>query len=137
MKAAELAISYLDALSDANLEMVLSFLAESVVVDLPMSLTGEPIPMFTFAGREAAMQYFGSIAENFSQVRFKDREAFPVEDGETVFIEAKGELIQRHTGASYRNTYCFKVKITNSKITHVREYTNPIAWAKLMNLKLG
>lgn len=137
MNAAELTNAYLDALSSADLDIVASFLHDDVIVDLPMSLTGEPTPMFTFDGKGAAMEYFGSIAANFRQVRFEDRRTYAVDDGNTVFVEAKGDLVQRDTDASYRNTYCFKVTIIDGRIERVSEYANPIAWGELMNLKLG
>ena len=137
MKTAELANAYLDALSAADLPSVAAMLRDEVVVDIPMSLTGEPVPMFTFNGKNAAMDYFRSIAANFQQVRFDDRRTYAVDDGKTVFVEAKGDLVQRETNARYRNTYCFKVTVNDNLIEHVSEYTNPIAWGKLMNLKLG
>ena len=137
MNLAELSNAYLDALCAADMDAITSYLHEDVVVDLPMSLTGEPVPMFTFAGKKAAMDYLGSIAANFSQVRFDHRRTFSADDAKTVFVEAVGNLIQHDTNASYRNIYCFKITISDGRIYRVSEYTNPIAWGKLMNLKLG
>ena len=137
MNPAGLSNAYLDALCAADMNAVAAYLHDDVMVDLPMSLTGDPVPMFTFAGKAAAMEYFGSIAANFRQVRFVDRRTFSVDDGATVFVEAKGDLIRRDTEASYKNTYCFKISVSNGTIDRVSEYTNPIAWGKLMSLKLG
>ena len=137
MNPAELSNAYLDALCAADLDAVASFLPDDVVIELPMSLTGDPVPMFTFSGKQAAMEYLGSITANFRQVSFVDRRTYATDDAATVFVEAKGDLIQRETDASYRNTYCFKITIFEEKIVAVSEYTNPIAWGKLMNLKLG
>ncbi len=137
MNLAELSNAYLDALCAADMDAVTGFLHDDVVVDLPMSLTGEPVPMFTFAGKKAAIDYFGSIAANFSQVHFENRRTFSADDAKTVFIEAVGDLVQRDTNARYRNIYCFKISVSSKRIEKISECTNPIAWGTLMNLKLG
>lgn len=93
--------------------------------------------MFIFDGKTAAVRDFRSIATNFCQVAFTDRRTFCADDDETVFVEAKGNLLQRETNAPYKNIYCFKLTVGEHQIVRISEYTNPIGWGKLMNLKLG
>lgn len=70
-------------------------------------------------------------------MKLVDRTTYVANDGKTAFVETKGDLIQRDTGASYRNVYVFKLSMQDGRITHVREYANPVTFAKLMGIPLG
>jgi ketosteroid isomerase-like protein len=41
------------------------------------------------------------------------------------------------TEQPYRNTYVFKFSIFDGKITEIREYANPVIYAKALGLKVG
>ena len=137
MTIKELADAYLNALEAQDLETISSLLADAPTIDIPFSNTGDLAPWFTFEGREQALGYIGTIFQNFSQVKLVERTTYIADDGQTAFVEAKGDLIQRDTNASYRNVYVFKLSMQDGRITHVREYANPATFAKLMGIPLG
>ena len=66
-----------------------------------------------------------------------DRKTFITDDGTTVFVEGRGDLILEKTGQPYRNIYVFKFSISEGKITEIREYANPVIYAKALGLKVG
>ena len=43
----------------------------------------------------------------------------------------------KQTGQPYRNIYVFRFSISDGKITEIREYANPIIYAKALGLKVG
>lgn len=137
MTIKDLTDAYLNALEAQNLETVSSLLSDAPAIDIPFSNTGELAPWFTFDGREQALGYIATIFENFSQVKLVERATYVGDDGNTAFVEAKGDLIQRNTDASYRNVYVFKLSMQDGRISHVREYANPVTFAKLMGIPLG
>tara|TARA_R110002124_G_scaffold1797_17_gene11552 strand:+ start:12133 stop:12546 length:414 start_codon:yes stop_codon:yes gene_type:complete len=129
--------AYLNALEAQDLETFSSLLGDAPTIDIPLSNTGDPAPWFTFEGREQALGYIATIFSNFSQVKLTERRTYVSDDGKTAFVEAKGDLIQRDTEASYRNVYVFKMSMQDERISHVREYANPVPFAKLMGMPLG
>ncbi|WP_027057416.1 nuclear transport factor 2 family protein [Mesorhizobium loti] len=137
MTIKDLTDAYLNALEAQNLETVSSLLSDAPAIDIPFSSTGEPAPWFTFDGREQALGYIATIFKTFSQVKLVERATYVADDGKTAFVEAKGDLIQRNTDASYRNAYVFKLSMQDGRISHVREYANPVTFAKLMGIPLG
>ncbi|MBD0417051.1 nuclear transport factor 2 family protein [Oryzicola mucosus] len=137
MTIEDLTETYLNALEGQNLETISSLLADVPTIDIPFSNTGDLAPWFNFEGREQALGYIATIFKNFSQVKLVDRTIYAANDGKTAFVETKGDLIQRDTGASYRNVYVFKLSMQDGRITHVREYANPVTFAKLMGIPLG
>ncbi|SEQ10403.1 Ketosteroid isomerase-related protein [Devosia sp. YR412] len=133
----EMTAAYLDALEAQDLEKITILMTDSPVIEIPFSSSGDTAPWFEFNGKEKALGYIGTIFQNFSQVKLNDRTTYLADDGKTAFVETKGDLIQRNTGASYRNVYVFKFTIQHGRISHVSEFTNPVAFAKLMGMPLG
>ncbi len=66
-----------------------------------------------------------------------DQQFYASDDGSTVFMEAKGDLMQGATSAPYNNVYIFKFVFEGGKVIHISEYANPVTYAKLMGLPLG
>ena len=77
------------------------------------------------------------VLENFTQAAVIDRKTFITDDGATVFVEGRGDLIQKSSGQPYRNLYVFRFTISDGKITDIREYGNPVIYAKALGLKVG
>ena len=55
----------------------------------------------------------------------------------TAFVEGRGDLIMKKTGQPYRNIYVFKFSIAEGNISAIREYANPVIYAKSQGLKLN
>ena len=104
---------------------------------IPYSPTGTPEPWYVFDGEEAVMGYMKMITENFSQNWLTDIAAVVSADGDTVFVEAKGDLVQRDSGQPYRNVYVFEFVLRDQKIVRISEYANPIPIAELLGEPLG
>jgi ketosteroid isomerase-like protein len=54
-----------------------------------------------------------------------------------VFVEGRGDLILKQTGQPYRNVYVFRFRISDEKITEIREYSDPVIYAQAFGLKIG
>ena len=135
--ALDMAQTFLKALEDHDLALVEPLLADDVTESLPLSNTGDPEPWLFFEGKEAVMGYLGQIVRDFSRVVMVDKEYSVTEDGGTVFVEAKGDLIYAETSAVYENVYVFKFVTRAGKIIRISEYANPIAYAKLVGFPIG
>ena len=120
------------ALEQHDRDLLGPLLAPEVIEIIPFSNTGTPEPWVEFNGKEAVLGYLGTIITNFSRVVLTDKQFYVADDGNAIFLEAKGDLIQRSTSTPYRNVYVFKFLFDNRKIVHVPEYANPIPIAKLM-----
>jgi len=137
MTNADIVTTYLNALEEQDIDALSGLLTEGATIEIPLSNTGDLNPWFLFEGKPAALNYIRTIFQNFAQVKLLDRSVYVAEDGRTVFVEAKGDLIQRSTSASYRNRYVFKFTIRDGKVARVSEYANPVPFAKLMGIGLG
>jgi ketosteroid isomerase-like protein len=129
--------AFVRSLEQRDLDIITPHLADGVVETVPLSMSGEPGPLVVFDGKEQVLGYLNTILDNFSQVVLRDAEYFVANDGGTVFMEAKGDLVQAGTDTSYRNTYVFKFELSGGSIDHIVEYANPVTYAKLMGLPIG
>jgi Phenazine biosynthesis protein A/B len=84
-----------------------------------------------------AKRFVHFVLDNFKQAVMVDRQTFITDDGATVFVEGRGDLILKQTGQPYRNIYVFRFSISDGKITEIREYANPVIYAKALGLKVG
>jgi ketosteroid isomerase-like protein len=125
------------ALAIRDIALADAVLDDHVVETVPYSLSGSPDPQQIFEGKQAVLDYLKLILDNFENAEIEDVETFVSGDAETVFVEAKGRLIVKHTSQLYRNTYVFRFNLKNGKITHIREYANPVTYAKAMGQPLG
>lgn len=112
-------------------------LATDAAETVPFSRTGSAEPEAEFRGKEAVLGYLGSIIDNFTQTVLTDKQFYVSEDASTVFVEAKGDLVLGGTSAPYNNVYVFKFAFENGVIVHIKEYANPVTYAKLMDLPVG
>jgi ketosteroid isomerase-like protein len=137
MTLLNIATAYLDGLEQQDPQRVSGLLSDNATIVIPLSNTGGLDPWFRFEGKEAVLSYLGTIFTNFEKVRLLDRDVFADESRGAVFVETTGDLIQRGTGANYRNRYVFKFTIREGKVSQVSEYANPVPFAKLMRMHLG
>jgi ketosteroid isomerase-like protein len=105
--------------------------------DHPTSYGGGTDPERVFDGKDAVLGYLQLILDNFKHAVLVDRQTFSTDDGATVFMEGQGDLILKQTGQPYRNIYVFRFSISDGKITEIREYANPVIYAKALGLKAG
>ena len=126
------------ALEQHDKDGLVPLLAPEVVEIVPFSNKGTPEPFAEYKGREAVLGYLGGgIIDNFTRTVLVDKQFYVSDDGNAVFAEAKGDLIQGHTSVPYNNVYIFKFIFEGGKIIHISEYANPITFAKLVGLPVG
>lgn len=129
--------TFFDALEGHDVSKIDPLLADRVVEIIPLSLSGDPAPETTFDGKQAVMGYLTTIVNNFSRAALTNREYTASEDGQRVFLEAKGDLIVRGTETPYRNTYVFRFDFSGDKVVEIREYANPVTFASAFGLAVG
>jgi ketosteroid isomerase-like protein len=130
--------TYFNALRDHDVDAVAGLLHDDVREIIPLAPNGVPDPWFDYRGKDEVLAYVGTIFANFSQVEVVDREVSVTDDGRTVFVEGKGDLIVADGGASYRNLYVFRFSFDGAGlITEIREYANPVPIAPIFGVPLG
>jgi ketosteroid isomerase-like protein len=112
-------------------------LTKEAVEIIPLAMAGGTDPERVFDGKDAVLGYLQSILDNFKQAVLVHPQTFITDDGATVFVEGRGDLIMKQTRQPYRNIYVFRFSISDGKITEIREYANPVIYAKALGLKVG
>ena len=125
------------ALDERDLSIASAVFTDEIVEIIPLAMNGETDPERVFEGKGAVLGYLQLILENFEHAVVVDRHTFITGDGDTVFVEGRGDLILKQTGQPYRNIYVFRFSISDGKITEIREYANPVIYAKALGLKVG
>ena len=124
-------------LSDRDSSIASAVLSVGAILTIPFALAGGSDPERVFDGKDAVLGYLKLVLDNFKQAAVVDRQTFITEDGATVFVEGRGDLLLEKTGQPYRNLYVFRFSISDEKITDIREYGNPVIYAKALGLKVG
>ena len=125
------------ALSERDVSIASAVFTNETREIIPLAMDGEADPERVFEGKDAVLGYLQLILDNFEQTVLADRHTFITGDGDTVFVEGRGDLILKQTGQPYRNIYVFRFSISDGKITEIREYANPVIYAKALGLKVG
>ena len=125
------------ALSDRDVSIASAVFTDKTVEIIPLAMAGGTEPEHVFDGKDAVLGYLQTILDNFKQAVMADRKTFITDDGATVFVEGRGDLILKKTGQPYNNVYVFKFSISDGKITEIREYANPVIYAKALGLTIG
>ena len=125
------------ALSDRDVSIASAVLTEEAVESIPFTMAGGTAPERVFEGKDAVLGYLQTILDNFKQAAMVNRQMFTTDDGTTVFVEGQGDLILKQTGQPYRNIYVFRFSVCHGKITEIREYANPVIYAKALGLRVG
>ncbi|SNT11510.1 Ketosteroid isomerase-related protein [Granulicella rosea] len=138
MSASEYAVEqFFRALSDRDISIAPPVLSEEVNLTIPYALAGGTDPERVFKRKDAVLGYLGMVLENFTRSVITDRQTFLTDDGRTVFVEGRGDLIRKSNGEPYRNLYVFRFTISDGHITDIREYGNPVIYAKALGLQIG
>ena len=111
--------------------------ARAIRLGDPTAAETEMGPVANQPQYEKVLGYLRTILANFSRTALTDQHFVVSQDGDTVFMEAKGDLIQAGTGVAYHNVYVFKFVFANGAIVQISEYANPVTFAKLTGLPIG
>ena len=102
--------------------------ADDVTYEMPFSESGstEPGLFRRFEGREAVLGFWKQTSSSgIASLPPEDVELSITADGGRLFIEQRGNMTMPD-GKPYRNRYVFRFDIDEGRVSHVREYTNPI-----------
>ncbi|MFD5827020.1 nuclear transport factor 2 family protein [Lentzea sp. NPDC060358] len=111
-------------------EVLEPHLAPDVVMEVPLTVHGALAPVDTVTGKQALLDWVRTGAVTFDRIRWRDLEFSTA--GETVFAECHGDMTVAGTGEPYRNRYVFRFDVRDGLIRRIREYSNPVAVARLL-----
>jgi ketosteroid isomerase-like protein len=112
-----------------------SLIADELVWDLVYAPSlGHPARL---SGRAEVMHHvtwFLSAVENF---RFSDLRLHPMAEPEAAAAEIRAEALIKETGRTYLQEYVVFLRSKAGKITHLREYFDPVRAAKALGAPIS
>jgi len=118
-------------------------LADSItgdaVYEIPFSESGstEPGGFRRYVGTAEVVDFWMATTANGPKSLGADEVELSITgDGSRVFIEQRGNMILSD-GRAYRNRYVFRFSIRDGRISHVREYFNPVTAAYAFRRKIA
>lgn len=133
----ELAKAFFEAKSRHDIDATMAIFGDSAIYIFPLPASGEQKDWFRYEGKKAITEYQTKTLKAFSQIRMFDQQFYESTDGETVFVESKGDYIAEKGNKHYTNIYVFKFVGRNGLLEEVLEYANPVTYAKLVGLPIG
>ena len=77
--------------------------ADDIVYTFPLPASGAQENWFVYDGKDATVEYQRKTLDGFSQLKMRDMQFTISEDGNAVFVEARGDLhIQGRKGVQQR-----------------------------------
>jgi ketosteroid isomerase-like protein len=114
-------------------------ITDDAIYEIPFSESGssEPWGFRSFHGAAAVVDFWmATVAGGLQNLGPEDVELSITADGSRVFIEQRGNMILSD-GRPYRNKYVFRFSIRDGRVSHVREYLNPIIAACAFRRKIA
>ena len=119
-----------------DLEGLTALFADKVVYTFPLPASGAQENWFVYEGKDATVEYQRKTLEAFSQLKMRDVQITVSDDGNTVFVESRGDYVSKE-GKPYKNVYVFKFVLESGLILQVFEYANPVTYALLVGLPIA
>ncbi len=119
-----------------DLEGLTALFADRIVYTFPLPASGAQENWFVYDGKDATVEYQRKTLDAFSQLKMHDMQTTIGEDGNTIFVESKGDYVSKE-GKRYNNVYIFKFVLESGKIVKVFEYANPVTYALLAGLPIA
>lgn len=121
----------LEALSDMRVADALATLAPDVTLELPARHDGgKPVMQ-----GEAAHRFMSSMPKLFKSLNFSEITVHGSTTSGVVAAEYRSNGLT-HSGEPYVNIYAGFFKLKDGKITHMREYYDPVVIANTFKLKI-
>ena len=127
MNGKEIVSRFLEAEAKQDVQGMADVLAEDIVFEMPFALPGLPdrvegkgtVVEFLekFLGKEHGM----FIGWDLHNIR-----TYPGSDPDLVFAELDGQGVVAQSGYQYRQKYIILFRVSDGRISHWREYLNPI-----------
>ena len=125
-------IDFLTSLEDKDMDKFASVWAEDAVQDMPFSPDGFPKRV---EGKANLIRHYAAWPETSGKANFTDELVFyPMQDGNMVFAEWRGEVEIIPTGRNYNQRYGGLFHVVDGKIELFREYYDPILFKNAFGL---
>jgi len=114
-------------------------ITEDAVYEIPFSESGstEPGGFRRYVGASEVIDFWmATTANGPKSLGAEDVELSITGDGSRVFIEQRGNMVLAD-GRPYRNKYVFRFSIRDGRISHAREYFNPVIAAYAFKRKIA
>ncbi len=138
--AGDTARQFLAAMQAKDRPAVDKLLADPVVAEYPFDRSGRTAAgsWRVYTGKPAVMAgYVDSAFSRIPKLAFRDLDVTESRDGHTAFVEAMGDM-ELAGGKPYRNRYVLRFDTDRQgRITHYKEYLNPVTSALAAGLPLG
>ncbi len=119
-----------------DLDGLKALFADNIVYTFPLPASGAQENWFVYDGKDATVEYQRKTLDAFSQLKMRDMQVTIGADGNTVFVESKGDYVSKE-GKAYKNVYIFKFVLESGRIVKVFEYANPVTYALLAGLPIA
>lgn len=114
-------------------------ITDDAVYEIPFSETGstEPGGFRRYVGSVEVVDFWMATTANGPKSLGADEVDLSITgDGSRVFIEQRGNMVLSD-GRPYRNKYVFRFLIRDGRVSHVREYFNPVIAAYAFKRKIA
>lgn len=129
--------AFIKAMQAKDKLTIATMLHDDIVQIVPFSPSGTSTPWTVFEGKEAVLSYIDSVFTSFTHIQFNDLVFTISSDGNTVFLEAQGDLVAAQNAMPYRNIHVLKFQFRRGLIKSITEYANPVTIAKLFSIPAG
>ena len=109
---------------DKGASSFIEMMAEQAVMEFPYAFPGLPVRL---EGRDAVARHLESVAGLIAFDRMGPPTVHPSTDQDLVIIEFDGFGYGVETGEPYDQSYISVIRTEDGRITHYRDYWNPIA----------
>lgn len=120
--------TFFKAIALADMAALGDAVTDDVIYEMPFSESGstDAGAYRRFEGRDAVVAFWKATSGAGLKVQApEDVELSVLADGSRLFIEQRGNMMTAG-GKHYRNRYVFRFDIRDGRVSHVREYINPI-----------
>ena len=114
-------------------------ITDDAVYEIPFSESGSSAPggFRRYEGTSAVVDFWmATTASGPKNLGAEEIEISVTGDGSRVFIEQWGNMVLPD-GRPYRNRYVFRFSIRDGRVSHVREYFNPVIAAYAFRRKIA
>jgi ketosteroid isomerase-like protein len=127
MNSKETVSKFLEAEAKQDVRGMADVLAENIVFEMPFALPGLPDRVEGKATVvEFLEQFLGKERGFFTGWDLHDIRIYPGGDPDLFFAELNGQGVVAQSGYQYRQKYIILFRVSDGRISHWREYLNPI-----------
>lgn len=137
--AKDAVLAFFKAVATKDAAALARCLTDDAVYEIPFSESGstEPGAFRRYVGASEVIGFWtATTTDGPRSLGPEDVELSITADGSRVFIEQRGNMVLPD-GRPYRNKYVFRFSIRDGRISHVREYFNPVTAAYAFRRKIA